>query len=682
MIQTSKEYKEKIKENRTFFCYADIILADGTQLSVDNHDIMSGGWGYEDSVSSDSSFCVGAAIINKFSLTLQNTDRKLDQYNFTGAQIKPSIGLKLSSNKEEILKKGIYTVDDPGTFSTTVKLTALDNMSKFEVPYRDVGTVYPANLGKIVLDICLHCGVQLATKEFDFWDYEVQSEPEGMDGDLTCLSVIAYAAQISGNYARCNQNGELELKWYDTSAFLSAGGLDGGEFDEYNHEQYQTGDHADGGNFDDYSSGYQYDAGEFDTMSQYHHLYVLSSLKASTDDIIITGVKVADMDGAESGYGNAGYRISISENPLILSGKAPAVAEHLGQKLTGMRFRPLSASILSDPSIEAGDPAYVSDQKGNSYPCYLTGLSFSIGKSESIKCAAETPSYKNAAQQSPYSQVIIDSKRAAAQEVFHYNSAVSQVSSIISAGYGLNRIEVPQEDGTSLYYMCNGPTIEESTRIWQLTSAGLIVSKDGATTWAIDEDGQAFFEEVKANRISAEWINVNDLSALHATIAGWQITEKAIYKDVTASDGTIYRVYFQPPQASNPEDTWVLSIQKSTDNGNSFNGVYILYSDGSMKVGEKFSIDSEGVCRLIDCVLRFVDNDGEVIGTIQRDLSSAYAGLKITGSNISVQADRGLDLYGGNGVSLNGYYGVTGEVEINGKEYGFVNGLFMGEVFG
>lgn len=94
--------------------------------------------------------------------------------------------------------------------------------------------------------------------------------------------------------------------------------------------------------------------------------------------------------------------------------------------------------------------------------------------------------------------------------------------------------------------------------------AGIISDKLGRNTWNLD---------------TGEFISAR------GQIAGWNINSQSLYKDVTAPDGTIYRVYFQPPLQNNTDRTWILSCQKSTDGGNTFYGTFILYADGSAHFG-------------------------------------------------------------------------------------------------
>lgn len=70
-----------------------------------------------------------------------------------------------------------------------------------------------------------------------------------------------------------------------------------GRFDRQDPAKYMTGDDVDGGNFKDYSSGDTYDGGTFANMANYWHIYSLSSLTVSTDDVVITGIRVTAADG-------------------------------------------------------------------------------------------------------------------------------------------------------------------------------------------------------------------------------------------------------------------------------------------------------------------------------------------------------------------------------------------------
>jgi hypothetical protein len=130
-----------------------------------------------------------------------------------------------------------------------------------------------------------------------------------------------------------------------------------------------------------------------------------------------------------------------------------------------------------------------------------------------------------------------------------------------------------------------------------MTADAFAVSTDGGKTWnaGMDSSGNAVVNILSAIGVQAEWIEADNLSAISANLGGWKINKTAISKDVTASDGNVYRVYFQPPLSSVPDSTWVLSCQKSTDSGKTFYGQFVLYSDGSAMFGNGVTkINSDG----------------------------------------------------------------------------------------
>ena len=82
MIAASKEFKEKLKTDRPPLAnYADIILSDGTFLSLDPNDFMIGGCQIEDKTT-DGKFGVGFCIGKTLKIRLENQDERFSRYDF------------------------------------------------------------------------------------------------------------------------------------------------------------------------------------------------------------------------------------------------------------------------------------------------------------------------------------------------------------------------------------------------------------------------------------------------------------------------------------------------------------------------------------------------------------------------------------------------------------------------
>lgn len=510
MINTSNEYKAKIRKNRLFIPKATVVLSNGTVLNLDKKDLMLSGIKIQDSTSRNGSFDLGSAVINQLTITLNNFQSKFSSYDFDGAVIIPYVGLQLSSTVE-YLKKGVFTAYNPVAPGSTIVITALDNMAKADKPFKDVTIAFPTTAQLLLSAVCTHCEISLLTTVFTNGDYSIDERP--LDDAISCREILAWIAQLSGNYARCNVDGELELKWYDIDT-LNEVWLSGGYFDA--STPYSTGDSVNGGNFEDYSSGDEINGGTFNDMDKYHHIFSLSDTSIAIDDVVITGIQVTDSSETPTTvlYGQSGYVISIEGNKLIQSASdAQTIANTVGTKIVGMRFRPLSVSAQSDPCIEAGDIAIVTDRKRNSFRAFISNLTYSIGNYETMSCDAESPVKNNSIRYLVEAKTIIESKKYTQNKITAYDLMVHQLNNLVSHSFGVYKTAEEQEDGSVIYYMHDKPTLAESVKIWKQTIDAFAVSTDGGQTYTagFDVEGNAVVNVLSAIGINADWIRTGKL---------------------------------------------------------------------------------------------------------------------------------------------------------------------------
>ena len=180
-----------------------------------------------------------------------------------------------------------------------------------------------------------------------------------------------------------------------------------------------------------------------------------------------------------------------------------------------------------------------------------------------------------------------------------YKIAEQNLTSLMAQSFGVFKTQEVLADGSTISYLHDSPTLETSVKVWKMTGSAFAVSSDGGKTWSagIDANGNAIMNVLSVIGINASWLNVTNLAAICANIGGWNINEQAIYKDVTDPNNSknVCRVCFQPPLPSNVEQTQVLSCQKSTDGGKTFSETFVLFSDGSMRLGESlYFTDSYG----------------------------------------------------------------------------------------
>lgn len=579
MIKTTAAYKEAIKKNRIFHHEVNINFADQTSMTVGDVDLFA--FQLLDATSNTGSFDIGSAIAQQLLLKLNNVDGKFDNHDFSDAVITAKIGLELSDNSIEWLNKCIFTAE-PGTVSgDTISVNAFDDMVKFDADYSQSKLVYPATLGAIVRDACSCCGVTLApdTATFNKSNYVVQSRPN--DSALTFRQVLQFVGQISCKFFKINTEGKLSAKWYDTDTLESI------DMNNVNTEKVILID----------------------------ELHTGSTLQ--TDDVVITGVKVIEENRDEENSssevtyksGTDGYVLEVSGNKLIQGGKGAEVVNYLGECLNGLQFRPVSINASTDPCRESGDLAVIIDSKGNKYKTIFTNVNYVAHRAQALICGAEVPTRLSSTRYSQATQVYKEVRANIRKYRNEWSAAFKELQTAMDSKNGLFPVSETQEDGSTILYFCDKPALKDSSTVIKLSARGWGMSTDGGKTWNVGTlvDGTTITKILNTVGINADWINTGALTVKDddgnivlsvdastgklitklAEIAGWNVNENAIYKDVTI-DSDSYRVYFQPPNTNSGKNTWVFSIQKKINN--SYQGLAVIRADGSiLSYSEEFN---------------------------------------------------------------------------------------------
>lgn len=520
-------------------------------LDITNDNIWENGFKIEDAVSSDNVFEIGAAIINQGTIVLNNIYDEFSEFEFDGASVVMYVALAdLDNNTTETIKMGTYVVDEPKYNGSIITLTCLDYMSLFDKPYTS-HTGYPATLYTIITDACTKCGVTFASSSSNFphKDFEIPYPPS--DESTTYRQAVSWAAQIAGCFARVNSDGELEIKFYDFDALEEVTGdsLDGGTFDD-GSPSYTSGDTADGGSFNPWNTGDVADGGSFTGQSPMHVIASSYSHTLSTDDVVVTGIRVIEkVDtsnvsdyagpydntatysvGARCVYNNNlyecitavtsaeefnqdkwqqltileynsgadGYVIAIEGNDLI-HGKTgndfngQLIATHLGTDLIGVKFRKASITHPNNPSMEAGDVALFIDRKGNQYPIIVSSTTFSSRDSQNTTSSAETPKKNSDRRYSQSTRNYVEMRKNLVIEQNFLEDKLANAS-------GLYSTDVAQPGGGTITYYHDKPNLSESNIVMMFTDVGFSLTanyQDTTPTWyGMTVDGQFIANKV------------------------------------------------------------------------------------------------------------------------------------------------------------------------------------------
>lgn len=497
-------------------CFANIVTASGEKIPVSDSELWANGFEVNDSTSSNGTFTIGALIAGKLKIKLNNIYEDYSKYDFDKASVTAYVSKSFSDGTSEKLKIGEYRVSETSYDGSLITLTCLDNINNFNREY-DSNLSYPTTAYEVVRDACIKCDVPFTMARFDNSDYVINEIPSD-NQKLTYGQVIAYILQLSGLWGKCGHDGELLIGWYDMSQFGSQN-YNGGTFSTKT-TPYSDGDTLNGGNFTDYSSGGSVDGGTFTEARNYHNVYTQKDLNVATDDVVITGVKVTVTSKEDKTKdvnalaGKEGYVVSISDNPFIPADKAQAVANYIFKKIGGMRFRPLDATLLSNPLIESGDVALVTDRKQNTYSCFISNRTFTVGSGTKISCDAENASRNSADKFSNETKAIVQAREVAQAKLSVYDKQMQLLTQLMSQSLGLFKTEQVQEDGSIIYIMHNKADLNSSNIQWKMTANGMAVSNDYGKTWkaGIDKDGNAIFNIMSAIGINFDWAHGGTLT--------------------------------------------------------------------------------------------------------------------------------------------------------------------------
>lgn len=497
-------------------CFADIVTASGEKIPISDSELWANGFEVNDSTSSNGTFTIGALIAGKLKIKLNNIYEDYSKYDFDKASVTAYVSKSFSDGKSEKLKIGEYRVSETSYDGSLITLTCLDNINNFNREY-DSNLSYPATAYEVVRDACIKCDVPFTMARFDNSDYVINEIPSD-NQKLTYGQVIAYILQLSGLWGKCGHDGELLIGWYDMSQFGSQN-YNGGTFSTKT-TPYSDGDTLNGGNFTDYSSGDSVDGGTFTETRNYHNIYTQKDLNVATDDVVITGVKVTVTSKEDKTKdvnalaGKEGYVVSISDNPFIPADKAQTVANYIFKKIGGMRFRPLDATLLSNPLIESGDVALVTDRKQNTYSCFISNRAFTVGSGTKISCDAENASRNSADKFSSETKAVVQAREVAQAQLSVYDKQMQLLTQLMSQSLGLFKTEQVQEDGSIIYIMHNKADLNSSNIQWKMTANGMAVSSDYGKTWnaGVDKDGNAVFNIMSAIGINFDWAHGGTLT--------------------------------------------------------------------------------------------------------------------------------------------------------------------------
>ena len=550
MINVSEAFRAAMAERRDFRCGAHIVLADGTELTLGEEDFALAGNGFTDGAEADG-LPLGAAVCRTASIALMNDDGHLDSYDFFGAKIRLWLTFRLEEGTERI-ELGTFTVLEPESWGETVTVTACDDMYRADRPYV-TELDYPAALGTMFREICDGCGIPYATAGFPHDSFLAQAPPpEG----TTCRQALGYIAMLAGGNARVNRAGEMEILAYD-----------------FAREPAQV-------------------------------LADWSRLAVDTDDALITGLETAVTGTDEEGNevqsvlleGEEGYVLTL-ENPLMAGQERQALA-FLGQTLIGGRVRRFEGEHAAYPLAEFMDTVRLTDWRGRQYDSVVTDVSFTFGGFTTLADSAAAVVRNGSRYVSEAARARIAARELTQRERTGREAAVEQLQKRLAESGGLYASQEELEDGSTVYYLHDKPTLAESKNVMKLTGEAIGFSTDGGQSWpfGFTVTGEMVMGVIQAEGLSADWVQFGTfpqerIDGLEELAASLRVMQEQVAIDISRVSQSIQQT-----------DAELRQMYEQITKYYRFTAEGLLIGDSS----------SELVLRLDNGRLSFLDNGAEV----------------------------------------------------------------------
>ena len=539
MINVSDTFKQKLADGEPVWEVVDITFPDGRTKTVQN-EIMSSNNSFSDCAES-SSFPIGCVVCKSMTLELDNTSDQWKNYNFYMAKVHAYLKMQTSvaspaatdelldenydpildqsggailatkaatEDRVETIDKGIYTITTPEQYGEILSFTALDDMYKTNATYIS-HLVLPQSIETLVRDACETLGIP-SEVSMAHGNLIVSEIPENM----TFRQLFGWAAMLETANARLDSRGYLRfIRWdfsnvqEDYNAVVDADG----------NVTFKGGASIDSESFISPTGNWTIDSDGFltliesaaDTSENLKDFF--TSPTVSSDDIVITGNKLKNREN-EAMYGSTGYVLEL-ENDLVADSDLDTVAAQIGDSIIGAKFRNMSGELVYNPLIEFGDMAYTYDRKWNRYITPLTDVSCSVNGKTTVKTQADDPIRGMSKFQSESTKAIVEARRLVKKEKTAREKAVEKLEETLKNSSGLYETSVTQEDGSTITYLHDKPTLAESKNVIKFTAEAIGVSNDGGKTYPYGFflTGDLIAKILYAHGINADYIDTGAL---------------------------------------------------------------------------------------------------------------------------------------------------------------------------
>ena len=300
---------------------AGTIYNGQTALAFNDENVLDGSMSITNQCSDTGGFSLGAVYVGQMSCTFRGLSIAKNAY--VGKSLTVSCGLTLADQTVEYVPMGVYTISEASWDEEGVRITAYDNMSKFDLEVTSTSLVSGTPYA-IISAACTACGVTLGT---------TQAAIEALANGTATLTLSSESSDIESYrdllswimvtccaFATIDRQGQLVIRSFGATSVLTV----------------PATSRVSGASFGDGSITY-------------------------------SGVKVKAEDGTDVLYGSAaGNVLSLGQNPYLQGSDRDTRANAVLTALGVINYTPCTVELSCGFYVDLGDILTLSGGRGNS----------------------------------------------------------------------------------------------------------------------------------------------------------------------------------------------------------------------------------------------------------------------------------------------------------------------------
>ena len=357
MYNVSENFKNSLKSHkRKSRISGTLTTSKQVEYQINDSNIIKNSLYVTNQIVNNNKLCFGSVYAAECGF-IMNSD--IDRYSLFGATVKLYFTLKLEDDTEESLPIGVFTVDTAERIGSRIKITAIDNMNKFDV---DVSEDINDTLYELLKYISNKCKVELAQSKEEIESLHInaisQSYTIQRSKINTYRDAIAYLSMIICANATIDNLGKLKLVQYANNSV----------------DSNDRGTRLNNCNFNDYKTTFKGVKARFFANENY---YTYEAIEKDANGLILNFGDIPIVGGTAK-----------TKNDTI---------EAILQTVKQISYVPATLYIASNPTYELGDMITCRDinNTDNAINTYVMAYKYNYREKETINCYGENPLLQN-----------------------------------------------------------------------------------------------------------------------------------------------------------------------------------------------------------------------------------------------------------------------------------------------